>query len=65
MEHHKTNKSVVRIQGSVEQDKLKKATEAFLKKAQQYKEGKKNEKTVTVDYFGDSVGSDGKTIGNS
>lgn len=41
MEQHKTNKSVVRIQGSVDQDKLKKATEAFLKKAQQYKEGKK------------------------
>lgn len=41
MKQFNKNKSVVRIQGSVDQDKLKKATEAFLKKAQQYKEGKK------------------------
>lgn len=41
MKQFNTDKAVVKIHGSVDHDKLKKATEAFLKKALKYKEGKK------------------------
>jgi len=41
MKQFNTDKAVVKIQGSVDHDKLKKATEAFLKKAQQQRKVKK------------------------
>lgn len=41
MNEYISNKAVVKIQGSVDHDKLKKATEAFLKKAEQQRKVKK------------------------
>lgn len=61
MKQFNTDKAVVKIHGSVNQDQLKKSTEAFLKKALKQKEGKKNEKNNNLVNFGDSACGGSKT----